>query len=78
MKRAVAGVVIKNQDILTLIDRCRELGAVVTRTGKGHLRLALPTGRVVFCGAHHDGDPRLHQNIRSQIRRAWPEKAESL
>lgn len=66
---------IKDSGLRKLIDRCRGLGASTRLTANGHLRIDLPTGKVMFCAPHHTS-PRLFFNIRAQIRRAWPEKAD--
>lgn len=70
-------MVIKDSGLRKLLDRCRELGASIDATANGHARITLPTGKVMFCAPHHSSS-RLYRNIRAQIRRAWPEKADQI
>lgn len=66
-----------SSEVRGLLSRCAELGASIERTQRGHVRLKLPNGKVVICGV---AGPSFHlfNNIRSQIRRSWPERAADL
>lgn len=57
-------------DINKILDACRSQGFIVSRTRRGHIRVATASGRPVSMFAGTPGDQRSIKIFLSQCRRA--------